>query len=248
MAIDLLTQTSQQFYNNSHGIPVQSVVVASSPQFHLAPHIYAVNVVWSISFGLCLNCAITATLIQQWSRQYLDLTQRPGTPADVRRSLSIGLTKFRANWVCQTLGVFLHVSIILYYIGVVLFIFHISQDIGNKLETLISVCFSITIFLYVVTTILPFFFLDCPYSTPFTPIAWGNYHLTSCLICLLVLAIVYLPLSLLAPSHSKERLLKILKSKIETHMQRFWHGQKRSVGLYRKAADANAGADTNTAH
>lgn len=238
VAIDLLTQTSQQFYNNSHGIPVQSVAVAISPPFQLTSDVLAVNVLWFNALVISLGCAIIATLIQKWARRFLALTQGRGTPAQrarVRSLLSNGLIKFRANWVRQLLGMSLHFAIFLYCLGIILFIFHISQDTDNYLASSAAGYLFIYFLIYAVITILPFFFLNCPYSTPYTPITWRFYHLCMFVICLPILAITYLPLALLAPS-----LLKILKNKTKKHIKRCYHGRKGSIELYgAEAADAN---------
>jgi hypothetical protein len=242
VAIDLLTQTSQQFYNNSHGIPVQSVAVASSPPFQLTQDILAVNVLWFNSLVICIGCAIIATLIQKWARRYLALTQGRGTPAQrarVRRLLSNGLITFRANWFRQLLGMLLHFSIFLYCLGIIVFVFHIGQDVDNNLASSAAVYLFVCFLIYAGMTILPFFFLNCPYSTPYTPITWRFYHLCMFVICLPILAIAYLPLALL------ETLLELswlerLKKKTKKHMQRFSHGRKRSIELYgAEAADGN---------
>ena len=87
----------------------------------------------------------------------------------------------------------------------------------------LSVCFLI----YAIVTILPFFFLDCPYSTPYTPLTWRLYHLYMFAISLLVTSTLYIPLALLAPS-----LLEIFNKKTTKHMRRCWHGRKRSIELY----------------
>ena len=238
VAIDLLTQTSQQFYNNSHGIPVQSVVVEStSPVFQLAWDVFCVNIFWFNSLVICLGCAIIATLIQQWARRYLARTQGRGTPAQrahVRRLLTSGLTRFRANWVRQLLGMLLHFAIFLYCLGLIVFIFHISQNTDNNLASSAAAYLFFCFLIYAVFTILPFFFLNCPYSTPYTPITWRLYHLCMFVICLPILAITYLPLALCGPS-----VLKIIKNKTYKHRHRFWHGRKRSIELYGEAADAN---------
>ena len=178
-----------------------------------------------------------ATLIQQWARRYLARTQGRGTPAQrahVRRLLSNGLTKFRANWVRQLLGMSLHFSIFLYCLGMIVFIFHVSQSVDNNLAYSAAVYLFFCCLIYAVMTILPFFFLNCPYSTPYTPITWRLYHLCMFVICLPILAIAYLPLTILAPS-----VLKFIKNKVDKHCERFWYGRKRCIELYGEAADAN---------
>jgi hypothetical protein len=246
VAIDVLTQTSQQFYNNSHGIPVQSITVASSPPFQLAQEVLAVNILWFNSLVMSLGCAIIATLIQKWARRYLSLTQGHGTPAQrarVRRLLSNGLIRFRANWFRQLLGMLLHFSIFLYCLGLIFFIFHIGQDIDNNLASSAAGYLFFCFLIYAIMTVLPFFFLSCPYSTPYTPITWRFYHLCMFVICSPILAVVYLLLAVLTKlvaSSWLEKLKKKTKKYMLKHMLRFWHGRKRSIEMYgAKATNAN---------
>ncbi|KAN0135274.1 hypothetical protein V8E53_006839 [Lactarius tabidus] len=200
--IILITQASQQFYNYSHGIPVENIAAAntSSLSFEQTPDVLAVNILWFNSLVIGIGCAIIATLIQKWARRYLALTQGRGTPAKrarVRKFLSNGLRKFRVNWVRQLLGMLLHYSIFVYCLGIIVFIFHIDLESSTAALSYyltpsaggyLFICFLI----YATVTILPFFFLDCPYSTPYTPLTWHLYHLCIFGICLPILAILYL--------------------------------------------------------
>ena len=93
--VNLITQTSHQFYNYSNGIPVQEITANTSSTFQPSPDVVTVNVFWFNSLVICLGCAILATLIQKWARRYLALTQGRGTPAErarVRAFLSNGLS------------------------------------------------------------------------------------------------------------------------------------------------------------
>ena len=233
--IDLTTQASHLFYNYSNGIPVQEITSANtSPTFQQSPDVVTVNVFWFNSLFICLGCAILATLIQKWARRYLALTQGRGTPAErarVRAFLSNGLIKFRSNWIRHLLGMLLHSSIFLYCLGIIVFIINIDSDVDMGLTFSAGIYLFVCYLIYSIVTILPFFFLDCPYSTPYTPLTWRLYHLCMFAISLLMVAILYLPLALLAPS-----LLEIFKKKTKKHMRRCWHGRKRSIELY--ASDA----------
>ena len=237
-AIDLITQASNQFYNYSQGIPIQKIVPAKTSQpFQPSLDVVTVNVFWFNSLVICLGCAILATLIQKWARRYLALTQGRGTPAErarVRAFLSNGLIKFRSNWIRHLLGMLLHSSIFLYCLGIIAFIINIDSDL--ELAFSAGVYLFVCYLIYATVTILPFFFLDCPYSTPYTPLTWRVYHLCMFGISLFMIAILYLPLALLAPSS-----LEILKKKTTKHMRRCWHGRKRSIELY-----ASDGPDAGT--
>jgi hypothetical protein len=56
---------------------------------------------------ICIGCAIIGTLIQQWGRRYLSLTQgRDPAPERerVRDFLYNGIKRFHMHWVRQTVG------------------------------------------------------------------------------------------------------------------------------------------------
>ena len=72
----LLTQISQQLADISSGTPLTSVAAQSSQPFKPAASAVRVNVLWFLSLVLSLNCALSATLMQQWARRYQELTQR----------------------------------------------------------------------------------------------------------------------------------------------------------------------------
>ncbi|KAI9428818.1 hypothetical protein H4582DRAFT_1890362, partial [Lactarius indigo] len=74
----LLTQLSVQLFNISHGIPLPSVAAPSSQSFTPKGSAIRVNVFWFLSLVLSLNCALSATLMQQWTRRYQELAQRRG--------------------------------------------------------------------------------------------------------------------------------------------------------------------------
>src|ERR1700677_4591050 len=111
VTVNLITQVSQQLVNISQGIPVESTTVESSEPFQQTFSALMVNVIWFASIVICIGCAVFATLIQQWARRYLALTQGRGTPyerAQLRRFLSKGLNKFQADRIRQLLGMLMH--------------------------------------------------------------------------------------------------------------------------------------------
>ncbi|KAF8261465.1 hypothetical protein EI94DRAFT_1606639, partial [Lactarius quietus] len=130
VTVNLITQVSQQLVNASRGIPLESITAESSGQFKRTVSGVMVNVIWFASMVICVACGVFATLIQQWVRQYLALTQGHGTPyerARMRNFLFNGLRRFQVDRVCQQLGFFLHISIALYSLGIAVFVYHIDR-------------------------------------------------------------------------------------------------------------------------
>ena len=207
-----------------------------------------VNVMWFGSVVLCLGCSVFATLIQQQARRYLILTQRPGAPyerARLRTFLFNGLRKFQVNPIRQLLAMSMHVSILLYCVGLVIYIFTISRNIGsltlgpltlgpNALGYLAIVYLAVFYLIYAFLTFLPFRFFDCPYGTPFTALAWCLSHIFLFGIFSTIRRILF---------HGPIKWRDMLKKRVNKHKQRFWDGLQRTVELF--ATEAPQPVDAN---
>ncbi|KAH9071446.1 hypothetical protein EDB83DRAFT_249418 [Lactarius deliciosus] len=235
----VITVSIVESYN---GIPLENNSAGNGQPFKPTISAIMVNVTWFCSVVLCLGCAVFATVIQQQTRQYLVLTQRPGAPyerARLRMFLFNGLGKFYVNTVLQLLSMSLHTSILLYCVGLVIYIFTIGEGIGFltlgpvtlgplALGYLAIVYLSAFYFIYGIATYLPFFYFDCPYGTPFTALAWCLYHI------------------LLSGVFSTIRCIPGLRleKRINEHIQKFRDGLQRTVELYgiqaQQSVDANA--------
>jgi hypothetical protein len=78
ITIDLLAQISQQLAGASNGSFVAALVPPQS--FRPTPTAVRVNVLWFLSLALGLTCALSATLVQQWSRNYIQVVNRRHAP------------------------------------------------------------------------------------------------------------------------------------------------------------------------
>ncbi|KAH8987053.1 hypothetical protein EDB92DRAFT_1818100 [Lactarius akahatsu] len=231
-----------QLVNISSGIPLENSSAGIGQPFKPTTSAIMVNATWFCSVVLCLACAVFATLIQQQTRQYLVLTQRPGAPyerASLRMFLFNGLGKFYVDTVLQLLSMSLHTSILLYCVGLVIYIFTIGEGIGFltlgpvtlgplSLGYLAIFYLSTFYFIYGIATYLPFFYFDCPYGTPFTALAWCLHHI------------------LLSGVFSIIRCIPGLRleKRINEHIQKFRDGLQRTVELCgiqaQQSVDANA--------
>jgi hypothetical protein len=187
-----------------------------------------VNILWFGSMVICIGCAIAMTLVQQWGQRYLSLMQGRDPAFEhehVRDFLYNGFRKFHMHWVPQLMGMLLHTSVLLYCLGMIFFILHIDWQLAPLAVGYLCFCFA----LYIIATVLPFFVLDCPYGTPFTPLTWCLYHLCMFGICL-TLVIIFVPL-LWTP------WWQVLYAASKKHINRVYEGQKRCITDYAKALD-----------
>ena len=245
-----LTQISQQLFNMSYEIPLGSIAVQNIQPFKRTTLAVMVNVIWFASIVICICCAVFATLIQQVARRYLALTQGRGTPyerARLRRFMFNGLGRFYAFRFFQLLSMSMHLSLLLYCVGLILFVFSIDRSLVS-LSIFYITC---SLLLYATVTVLPFFFLDCPYVTPFTAPTWRLYHVLLLGIFSTIRVISHLPHSLLklGPQNSRplswsRRWREILKEQVDKRKQRLSDGLQRSIELH--AMDATVLEQTPT--
>ena len=145
--------------------------LATPPQFSPTSSAIWVNSLWFLSLVMGLTCALLATLLQQWARRYLWVTQPPCTPhrrARLRSYFAEGVDKSRLPWATEALPALLHCSLLLFFIGLVLFLFNIHHTVFTVVLAWVGSCASI----YASITFMPIFRQDSPYYTPLTLSAW----------------------------------------------------------------------------
>jgi hypothetical protein len=111
-----------------------------------------------------------ATLIQQWARRYLRMTHRPrDSPHDaarIRAFFADGIEKFRLSWVVEAIPTLIHISLFLFFAGLLIYLF-------NTNYTVFRVIFcGVVVFLgaYFLITMMPIFWRDSPYNSPLSPL------------------------------------------------------------------------------
>lgn len=74
-----------------------SQLVAQLPAPNSPTAYFIINALWFLSLAFSLSCALAATLVQQWSRTYLQGTEEPFKPRQrvrMRTFLQGGVQKF----------------------------------------------------------------------------------------------------------------------------------------------------------
>ncbi|KAN0131605.1 hypothetical protein V8E53_010447 [Lactarius tabidus] len=145
--------------NTSSSLP------SSPPKFSPPNYAVWVNSLWFLSLVISLSCALLATLLQQWARRYLRVTQPrcgPEKRARIRAFFSEGVEKSLLLWAVETLPALLHISLFLFFAGLVVFLFNIELTMFSLVLSWVSICAA----LYGCITVMPIFFHDSPYNTP----------------------------------------------------------------------------------
>ena len=125
---------------------------------------------WSLSLVISLAGTVTATLLRQWARRYLHLTQEPRGPhkrARIRELTMQGVERLRLQWMSSVLPGLFHLSVLLFLYG----LFHYSNNHVVDLVVLLSVliCFG----LYLFASIASYFPFGSICHTPLSFFAWS---------------------------------------------------------------------------
>ena len=112
-----------------------------------------------------------ATMLQQWTRRYRQLTQRnypPHVRAHIREYFARGADRFHISMLVETLPALLLISILLFFSGLVVFEFGGNIIVAYVTVAIVAFC----VLWYIVLTLAPLIFHDCPYRTPLSTPLW----------------------------------------------------------------------------
>ena len=124
-----------------------------------------------MSLVISITCALLATLLQQWARRYLKVTQPRYSPhkrARIRAFFFEGVEKFFLPWSVEALPTLLHASLFLFFAGLVVFLCNANFTIFKLVLSWVGICTT----LYGCITFIPIFRHDSPCHTPLSLPAW----------------------------------------------------------------------------
>ncbi|KAF7341394.1 hypothetical protein MVEN_01876200 [Mycena venus] len=166
--VQLLAQISQQL-----AAPANQSSLQSTPSVVFRPSASSIvcNALWFISLGFSLACALIATLVQQWAREFLHKTDMRSAPiirARIFSYLYYGLKRFQMHTVVHIIPLLLHTSLFFFFSGLVAFLIpvHIVMTVIAG-----AILFIVTV-VYGIFTLAPIWYLDCPYRTPLSGAFW----------------------------------------------------------------------------
>ncbi len=116
-----------------------------------------------------------ATSLQQWARRYLRITQKSGQSphkrARKRAYFAHGIQKFQVPRVVETLPVLVHLSIFVFFVGLLIYLFNVHHTVFSTVMCWIAL---LTV-VYGSITFMPMFWHDSPYYSPLSQPAWSCY-------------------------------------------------------------------------
>jgi len=169
----LLEQISSQLAGFSNNTPPSSPGTAATAPFSPGLAILWVNVLWFLSLVTSIASAFYVMLVQQWVRRYTRMTQDlPREHVCIRLSLFLGAHKYRLSHAIGWTKVPLHISMLLFLSGLVIFLFTISLTIA----IVVAIFTGLLGLAYFTLTILPVIDELCPYFTPMSDMSWYVWH------------------------------------------------------------------------
>ncbi|KAI0252055.1 hypothetical protein BJV78DRAFT_1106719, partial [Lactifluus subvellereus] len=124
-----------------------------------------VHALWSLSLVINLACILFASLLQQWARRYLHITQGLRTPQQrvrIRELMVQGVEKYHLPWVASALHALFHVSIFVFLAGYMMSLSNINYVVFMAIFTCVAACAT----LYLCFSLSPILCQDSPYYTP----------------------------------------------------------------------------------
>ena len=162
-----------QILANSNGTEILIPANLPNPSTPFSPPKYAVwvNSLWFLSLVTGLTCALLATLLQQWARRYMKVTQpryNPHKRVQIRAFFAEGVEKLHLPWAVEALPILLHLSLSLFFGGLAIYLFNINHTVFQVVISWLGIC----ICLYLCITFMPIFRHDSPYYAPLSSSAW----------------------------------------------------------------------------
>jgi hypothetical protein len=152
---------------------ISSSLPASPPPFSPPNYAVWVNALWFLSLVISLTCALLATFLQQWARRYLKVTHSRYSPhkrARIRAFFAEGVEKCLLPWVVETLPTLLHISLFLFFAGLVVFLWNVNLTIFKLVLSWVAICTA----LYGCITLMPIIRHDSPYYTSPSSLVWRS--------------------------------------------------------------------------
>jgi len=136
------------------------------PTFSPPKYAIWVNSLWFLSLAISLTGALLATMLQRWARRYIRLTQPAQCSiekrARVRAFFADGADKMGLPWVVEALPALLHISLFLFFSGLVVFLWNVNHTVSLS----VTCCIGLFSVVYVCITFMPVLQHNSPYYTP----------------------------------------------------------------------------------
>ena len=169
--VAMLAQISRQISSIAPQLATPATPPPPFPTFKPLASDVRANVFWFMALIFSLSAALLATLVQQWVRDYMHVFQRYDDPlksARLRQYLYDGVEGWYMPVLAGAVPGLLHVSLILFFIGLVDFLLNINTTIGVSTTIPIGICG----LFYIFTMFAPIVYPQSPYQNSFSGLIW----------------------------------------------------------------------------
>ncbi|KAJ7153306.1 hypothetical protein C8R46DRAFT_912628, partial [Mycena filopes] len=170
--IRLLSQISDQLAASASGTTFD---IQPPGAFTPSTSALVCNTLWFLSLGLSLTCALVATLLEQWARDFIHRSEIRSAPlirARIFSFLHYGLKRFSMHIVVEIILLLLHTALFLFFAGLVAFL----VPVNDAMAMLAGVMLAMVVGIYLLLTVLPLQYLDSPYRTPLSGACWRVFQ------------------------------------------------------------------------
>jgi hypothetical protein len=140
---------------------------------------------------MSVSCALWATSLHQWARRYIRVTQparcSPEKRSRVRAYFANGVDKMHIPWAVEGLPALLHLSLFLFFGGLIIFLFNVDREVFTCVVSWIGVFSGV----YGLITLLPLIRQDSPYYSPLSVPARFLYTSVQCVTFRILASITY---------------------------------------------------------
>ncbi|TFY65844.1 hypothetical protein EVG20_g5237, partial [Dentipellis fragilis] len=148
------------------GVPPTVVPVSqqnATSGFQVAVSDQWVNRLWFISLSFSLATALISVLVKQWLQYYVSPISGTGQEkAHIRHFRYTGLEKWHVSDIVGFLPIFMHIALLLFFIGLVLFLVPLDTVTAGMTGVLAAALYII----YFAANALPVAYVQCSYKTP----------------------------------------------------------------------------------
>ncbi|VDC07060.1 unnamed protein product [Peniophora sp. CBMAI 1063] len=169
--VDILKEILAELRNHTDDTIKSPIPRSADDPFRPQGVVVTVNALWFCSLALSLVSALLATLIQQWARDYRRDTSERDTLNENACSrafkhifIRVSVDSWGMDHVLYWLVALVHLSVALFSIGLVLFLFPINSIVAWCTLAPLGM-FGM---LYLVASVLSIWGRGCPYQTPLT--------------------------------------------------------------------------------
>ncbi|KAL1669926.1 hypothetical protein GGF50DRAFT_43424 [Schizophyllum commune] len=132
-----------------------------------------INRCWFLSLIFSLLAAFGAVVVRQWLQEYeSDIAGPPKRRALVRHYRRVGLENYKVHLIVPILPMLLHVSLLLFFIGLTLYVRQSDRSMSDGIIALTVIIYLV----YLVTNLMPVYRPQCPYRSPLSMEAAWRRH------------------------------------------------------------------------